>query len=497
MSVDLTRKFHSILAGGWRQRYVIVVPILLMPPLGGLVGSVTPERYQNHTTILLQEPSKFNPLLSDLAISARLEERYQGLKAMLLSRHILSKVAQDLGRIDKDSGDAERDRAINSLKGSLSVAMIGDDMIKLTHTAGSNGEMKRVLELVSKHFQAQLLAPEMSAVAKSERFLDQQIKSLGAQIEEAEQGIAEYKSAHFASLPQMHAGNVQRLKDLEQRLAEKQSELAGAEEEVESFKRQFQRTNPVIGHLEEQIVQTQSDLAVLRARYTDNHSRVQAAIRKIERLEQERQHVLSQAQFKPGDSDRLWDLATGSGMRSLKGDESGGLQTLLITQLDSFQSARTRFDGLTREVERLQEVVEELRASTVHFGESEKEYKDLTRNIEVKRNLYEELLRRRERARVTGSLGLFEFENRIKVIDEPFTPTYAVNLPLVIYVIGGLFAGGGLGVGLAVILELIDGSIRSRRVMEEIASAPVLTRVPQLGIRDPDAKVRAAEVRGS
>ena len=93
---------------------------------------------------------------------------------------------------------------------------------------------------------------------------------------------------------------------------EKRIELATADASFEDLRKRVSTLNPVVGRLEEQIVQTTSELAALRTRYTDEHSEVQAAERKLARLEEERSAVLASTSKENGaDMQRLWNLAAG------------------------------------------------------------------------------------------------------------------------------------------------------------------------------------------
>jgi capsular polysaccharide biosynthesis protein len=83
-------------------------------------------------------------------------------------------------------------------------------------------------------------------------------------------------------------------------------------------------------------------------------------------------------------------------------------------------------------------------------------------------------------ARITGSLSVFEEEKRVKVIDLPFTPTSPTNPPLVLYLFGGLFGGIFLGIGIALVLEFADSSIRRRDQLARVSGVPVLCNLPPL-----------------
>lgn len=65
--------------------------------MGVVIGLLSPKQYVSHTSMLVQETSKMNPFLEDLAVSSQMKERFSGLQTLLHSRHILGKVALEQG----------------------------------------------------------------------------------------------------------------------------------------------------------------------------------------------------------------------------------------------------------------------------------------------------------------------------------------------------------------------------------------------------------------
>jgi hypothetical protein len=65
-----------------------------------------------------------------------------------------------------------------------------------------------------------------------------------------------------------------------------------------------------MSEIEQNIVATKSELAILRSRYTDTHSKVEISLRKLSQLEDERVSQ-SRASYKITDVDlnRLWEIA--------------------------------------------------------------------------------------------------------------------------------------------------------------------------------------------
>ncbi|MCM0146974.1 GNVR domain-containing protein [Photobacterium galatheae] len=468
----LSHRFLIILEAAWRRRYLIVLPILILPVFGGIIGTFSPKSYRSHTSMLIQETSKMNPFLEDLAVSAMLKDRMDALKTLLHSRHILGAVARDRGLIHDHTSDAEADAVIARLSAGLSVSMMGKDLIRIDYRSGAREGMKETLDIVSRHFIEQVLAPERSSMKDSSYFLSEHIQYRREELEKAEQALASYKSEHITELPELQVSTMTQLGQLKQRLAEKDSELAGAVRSLGGLDQQLSRTNPVIGRIEEQIIKTRSEITLLRARYTDQHSAVQGSLRELRRLEDERQKVLS-ATPTPVNPEQLWDIASHNTV-----SDNGHTQPLLISQLEQLQLARSKVDALQEETASLKNMVHELEAKAHAFGNKEQELKRLERDLAVKSQLYDELLKRYEMARLTSSLGIFEQDKRIKVIDQPFTPSRPSNLSVIVFILSGMVGGIFIGSGAALMLELTDTSVRRKDRLSSLTGVPVLTRLP-------------------
>ena len=145
----------------------------------------------------------------------------------------------------------------------------------------------------------------------------------------------------------------------------------------------------------------------------------------MRRLQDERLNILNQSE--PGlEIEQLWAITSTAPMNTDSND-----RTLLVSQLENLQLARSEVDGLDEEIKSLKQMIAELEHRASGYGANASELSRLERDLKVKRELYDDLLLRRENARITSSLGIFEQDKRIKVIDRPFTPTAPDNPPIV------------------------------------------------------------------
>ncbi|ENE9628023.1 chain-length determining protein [Vibrio parahaemolyticus] len=471
---DLRENISVLLHGAWRRRYMIAIPMLVLPILGFGVSKLVPTTYVAHTSMLIQETAKMNPFLQDIAVSTMLKDRLSALSTLLKSRHVLYSVAKEQGLIDDDMDAKEQEFIIKDLASRLSVQQLGKDFIQIQLRSGKAQGMESMLTSVSNRFVEQLLAPERSSIKDSSHFLTIHINKRREELDKAEHAFAEYKNTYSHATPEMQAQSLTRLASLKQTLAEKEAELAGVTRSLGSLDQQLSKTNPVIGKIEEQIIEIRSELTLLRAKYTEAHSLVQGKLRELKRLEQERTVLLSSKQPELN-SNQLRDIASNATVSSL-----GEAQPLLVSQLHQLQIMRSRFESLTEETISLQKMIQELESNAHRFGSTATEINRLARDVAVKREMYDDLVERYEMAQLTGSLGVFEENKRVKIIDAPFTPTIPSNLPSIVFIILGFIGGAGLGVGLATILELADNSVRSRRALEKHLGVPVITTLPKV-----------------
>lgn len=478
MSNEVLRNLFRLLNIAWRRRYMICVPMLIMPIVGLLVSFIAPKYYEAHTTILLQDTSELNPILEDFSVSTNLEERQAALKILLKSRKVLGSVAMELGYLDDNSTQADIDEQIDELSRSLSI-VFGGELVKIYYRSQSKTDIEHLLNTVTKHFLAIVLAPHKSWQKTSVSFLKQQVDRQRIALKEAEQELANYKSQYALELPQLHKANVTRLAELRQALMEKQTELAGAKAALEEFNSNLIQTNPVIGKLEERLITLRTELSMLRSKYTEKHSKIQATVREMERLELERQRMIADSnKLMPEDIKRLWNLAASA--PAIASENSSNQTTILASQLQAVQEANAKVTSLKNEVKSITTLAEDLESKVQSFAEVERSLVELQRDYNIKQQLYDDFLNRYEMARVTGDLGEYEESERVQVIDKPFTPSSPNKLPAALFILAGFFAGLGIGTGLTAIAEISDTSLRLQETIEKIAGLPVLARLPNM-----------------
>lgn len=108
------------------------------------------------------------------------------------------------------------------------------------------------------------------------------------------------------------------------------------------------------------------------------------------------------------------------------------------------------------------------------------ELAQLIREKDVNEKIYSMLLEKREEGRIKEAAKV----GNVHVIDYAEEPAFAVKPSKKKYLALGLLAGLGLGVGLTVVLESFDNSLKSQEEVEKLLDLPVLGVIPTISAKN-------------
>ncbi len=464
---DLIEIIRRFMEAGWRRRYVICVPIVLMIPLGLMAARMAPKTYEAKTILLLQEPSAANPFLDDFAIGLNLKDRIGSLRTLLRSEHILLGVLRERGQIADSAAPAEVALAVRNLAAAVSVELAGNNLIEL-RLAGSKPEgMGALLQAISDRFLDQLLSPAKSRLEATRTFLQEQMKDQRVHLDQLEGRVAALREEYGDDVEAAMTSNARQLERLESELRSARAQLTAAKLDVEAAQRKLVSANPAIEELDQRIAEAKGELALLSARYTESHSQVQSIQQRLSQLEDERGKVFARL-INRGPSGTQTASTAGPGQVS-------------STQLGLLQDARARASAKAQMIAELEAEMTEARAVLGRLEPVRARMETLKEDVEQARARYDALRERFENASISYALGRFQEPERVKVIDAPADPKAPVTPPGIIYLVASIFAGVSLGVGLATVMELLDQRLRGARDFAGLTSAPVVARLPRLG----------------
>ncbi|OAN16814.1 sugar transporter [Photobacterium jeanii] len=466
-------QLYPLLLALWKHRYLVIIPMLVMPILMTTGSMLKAKRYYGYTTILVQESAMLNPFLEDLSIAVNLKQRIKALRVLIQSKSILDQVIIQAELAAADD-PVNVSHYCQLLKQNLKLELVGNDVVQLGLTWHKPEQIPLLLNTVSNVFLEKLRAPGRASVDSSETFLQQQLQVTRQELEAAENALADFKTRNADNLPHLQGTNIQTNAQLNTLIRETELALLHAQSQRDNLYQRLASTNPVVGMMEEAIVKAEAELAILRASYTDRHSSIKALLLRLNRLKTERGKLLEQQQsLTSQEISQLWQRVANQSHTS-----DSKSQPILLSQFEKLQQAENQIAALNEELKLLHQQAQEMNAKRTEYAELEQQLATLQRNHEVKARIYNQLFERFEMAKVTGQLGRFEEPDKLKIIDYPSTPNKPLNWPWWINFCVGIVAGLGLGLSLACVVQLLDTRLYQSAHIHRLTKVPILIRVP-------------------
>lgn len=478
---QITRLAYLSLYVLYNRSRLFLVPFIILPIFTIGLSLLGTKQYTNHATILIEESALLNPFLDDLSFSFELNDRIDALRTLVISRKVLRKVAIENQLISEASTSFEQEEIQRKLAESISITLVGDELLKIHFKWHKPNQMKAILESIVEHVILRLLAPTKTSLDTSEQFFSDQLDELRTDLESAENLLADFKSANGDVLPQLLMTNRETLEDIEKQKQMKLVEFSGVKARLDSLTTKLGKANPVLGLLEEKIVKIESQLAMLRIRYTEKHSKIKSLVRESNKLREKQQQIIdSNSTLNGVEMDSLWQIANAMPLGADDGDQS-----LLVSQIIALQEANNQYAQVKQEMDMLQSQADTISARLAQTSEVEKQLYKLERDYQVKADLYKEMLSRYEMAKVTGKLVRYEGPDKIKQIERAYSPTQPIGTPLSVTIILGVILGLLSGVGFVFVSALLDTRLSDLRSIEKLVNRPLLTLLPVVSAAQP------------
>jgi len=132
----------------------------------------------------------------------------------------------------------------------------------------------------------------------------------------------------------------------------------------------------------------------------------------------------------------------------------------------------------TMEQGRIQQSVSRVQARLQLSPAIAQQYKALTRDYQTALNFYNDFLKKQTDAGVSTELERRQQGEQFRVLDPPSLPQKPTFPNRRVFGFGGLVAGLGLGLSVALLLEARDTSLRTDRDVELLLKLPVLALIP-------------------
>lgn len=468
-----------------RRKWLILTSITCAMAIATVLCVVLPKSYRSTTTVLV-ESQKIPESYVKSVVEGTIEGRLGAIKQIVMSRSLLSQVAEEFNLFRPNLSPEEREGVLNGMRKMIKIDMAhtgharGGDTIEAFSISFAHGDpvtAMKVTERFASQFIEQNLKSREQMVKGASDFLEQELQVSKVRLEDQERAISEFKSKYMGELPQQMEANLRSLDRLQVDLNATRENIQNAINRVAILDKQISEAttaarpqvttestsgnqgrggDPLIARLAD----LERTLTTLSAEYRETYP-------DIVQTRQEIEAVKSQLAAKYGVT-----------KDEVKAGSAKFIDPALRDQMRQRDEAKNELEVQRERLRRLVEQVKIHEGRVERTPAREQDLMILLRNYDNMQKSYQSLLEKRLNAQVAESLEKRQQGEQFRILDPANLPAVpeSPNLPFIL--LGGMVIGCGLGFGGAFALEMLSPAFRRSEDAETMLGLPVLASIP-------------------
>jgi polysaccharide chain length determinant protein (PEP-CTERM system associated) len=476
-ALPVTQQLPVVAREARRRALPLALLFAALALLGLAAGVLMPKKYVSTTTVLVTEDNIIQPLMEGRAVSTSVADRAAMAREVIFKRELLEDAMRTGGHDDPSLSPAARDREMELFKNRLSVTSPRENLIQISYWDRDADKAWRVTQRVADQFIAASRKAKQDESREAYEFIAKRVDEYHEKLTAAEERLKQFRESNDDARPGTQVDLNARISELRRanetarvQLTELNSRYGSLQAQI-SGESQLNAVATREGQYRVRLAELQGELDKLLLSYTESHPDVVRVRHQMEDLQKELVAEGERARAR---------RATGQ-----PGDVSDTLRVNpLYVELRSSQSQIGRDIAAAQSTVAMTErLLEESLERGKRIAASESQLAELTRDYEVNREIYQDLLRRRENARVSMNLDA-EGRGLTFSIHEPARmPVRPSGLRFLHFAVAGMGLALALPVALLFGLVRVDPRIRSPRELERLAGVPVLAVVPTYATR--------------
>ncbi|WP_199610879.1 XrtA system polysaccharide chain length determinant [Flocculibacter collagenilyticus] len=468
----------NYLKGIWIKKRYIIIASWLICPIGWAYVVSLPDTYSSSAKVYADTRNMLQPLLRGLTLSSNPDQEVLHIAKTLFSWDNLEDIAREVDLDVRANNQTEFEKIVDELKSNLTLSSTARENIFTISYKGESPELaQKIVQTTLDKFVESTLGKNREDSDVAEAFLDQQIKEYETRLYEAEQRLADFKRKQSKIIPES-SNYYELLKEEKKKLANATLILRELESRYESAQAQLLGEEPVFGlspettgpsrasittQFDARISALESKLDELLIRYTDQHPEVQETQKLLVRLKKSRKDELAEIAKSMAESD---------GTSSYMYDDLNAnpvYQEMKIT----VANLRSEMASIKVRVEAFQKNVTELEDKINLVPSMEAEQTALNRDYGITRDKYQELLQRKESARLSREAANSTDDVTFRVIDPPKLPKEPSGPMRGLLYTVVLVAGFAVGIAIAFIMSQLKPVVLRASQLKQITGLPV------------------------
>ena len=478
MALPLERLPFEVLRELRRYRWAVIGLFALVSFAVLGVGFVYPYEYRSEVVVYVDDNNIIRPLMEGSAEVTGISNQTSAARELLYSRRVLKRLFESDNIFDGNPNtySTERMEALYSeLRSNISVHPQGDSYFAIRYQSTDPRQTYLIVQKLSQLFLEETARRKREESESAFQFISNQAKSYERQISKTEEELRQFMARNVEGTEESVQSEIRQIRgeieDAELELEEVAAQERSLREQIQSLPATMvsgEGGSSTPGGLAQRIHEMERRLDELKLQYEDSYPDVENLERQIRELK-ERQRRMQSADAGAIEPDVVED-DTGNNNKMFN-PVYQELRTQLSRTQTRQESLRTRINALQRRMARQEERMERVQ-------ENKAERQDLTRDLQVNREIYNDLLKRRERARVSMSLDIQGQGLSYQIHEQARYPINPTGLQFKTFASVGWLLGLMAPIGLLIGLLQIDPRVRSVKQIENELQIPLLGSIP-------------------
>ncbi len=441
------------------------------------VGFNLPKQYRAYASIMVEQQRVVGNLMEGVAEQTDATDQASIVRELASSRRLLESMVTHGEFLPDDGSLIEREREMEYIKQRTSIENRGGSLIGIEY---ADTDPQRAFDLTTMYVDWVISESRSTKRRESQEaynFIDAQVNEYHAKLRTAEEGLREYRSENMDALPESAAQVVARATTLRREIETLQLETSELRVRERTLVEELSGERAVTNVRAEEsayrarLSALQQELDTLRLSYHDTYPDIVRVKTQIENLQKQ--------------------MASGAEMVVLEspsnrnnGNPERNINPLYERLRGELSTTRTEIQAKQARIESMQTLLADQIDRSRRIADSEVELAELTRDYEVNRDIYQDLLRRRERAHVSMNLDSEQQGVTMKVQEPPAVPATPTGIRFFHIVAAGLGLVLTIPIVLSAMIVQLDPRIRMKQRLEAL-NLNVLAVVPRVDTAPP------------
>jgi polysaccharide chain length determinant protein (PEP-CTERM system associated) len=447
----------------YKRKFKVALTIIAISFMVMLAGMFRPSTFTTSLTIFADNQNIIKPLLgSKTSMTGIKQNRTVQVRDLIYSPRILNQVIDSIYGKDAFESAQAKDLQMGKLRANLTVEGKGKNYIQISYQ-DSNAD--RAFTTINK---VVTLFIEDSANSKREEsrnaynFIDQQTASYKSLLLSAEEKLKEFQSNNFdgteAEVSSRIASLRSSIEEMKIQIEESTTRIWSLKSQL-SKERRFANSNFEASIYHTQLQELQKKKATLQLNFKDDYPEIIELTYQIEDI---RKNIVNASkETKP------------------KKNINSDFNPLYKELRSRLSTAQVELRTLNNRLIAFKLLLDEGYERRKRIANNKAELSELTRDYSVFQNQYEDMLTKKEKARISMVLDIQGQGVNFKLQEAATYPNAPTGIRFIHFLIAGPIIALGLVVGLFAIKIILDGRIRFAAQLAPINGVTILASLPR------------------